>query len=421
MKFKIIKIILICLGFICYRCENYVEKKPEVIKSDSTLTKVNTVVIDDSLVLEYDTVIIDEELTSVANFIAGIESSTLKDLQDNETYKAYTAHIDTVWKKIEEENLLQIRVWRSENNVAEKEDTGAVFYPFSGPDILYANAFFPDANNYVMIGLEKIGNIPIVDKFKDSTFVYSYLENLLYSLRYTNKVGYFVTRQMQSDFANRNLDGVVHILLFYLARTHHKIVDIERITTDAFGNLKVRKSENESKINGIRIKFTDKDKSKIQSLCYFPFDLSDDNLAKNTEFLFFLNSLGKKITYTKSASYILHRNEFSILRKLILQQSKKILQDDTGIPYELVKNQGFKIDLFGNYTKTITDFKFEFQADLKNDLDSQTVRKYLPFKIGYNAWYNETVLIYAKQKTENRVLDSTIIDSLNRSNTNVIN
>jgi hypothetical protein len=35
-----------------------------------------------------------------------------------------------------------------------------LFYPFSGPDILHAQTFFPEADKYVMIGLEPVGSLP---------------------------------------------------------------------------------------------------------------------------------------------------------------------------------------------------------------------------------------------------------------------
>jgi len=39
-----------------------------------------------------------------------------------------------------------------------------MFYMFSGPDFLYADAFFPEATTYVMAGLEPPGQIPDLQK-----------------------------------------------------------------------------------------------------------------------------------------------------------------------------------------------------------------------------------------------------------------
>jgi hypothetical protein len=35
-----------------------------------------------------------------------------------------------------------------------------MFYMFSGPDFLYAQTFFPNADTYILCGIEPIGAIP---------------------------------------------------------------------------------------------------------------------------------------------------------------------------------------------------------------------------------------------------------------------
>ena len=39
-----------------------------------------------------------------------------------------------------------------------------MFYMFSGPDFLYANAFFPNASTYILCGIEPVGPVPISTK-----------------------------------------------------------------------------------------------------------------------------------------------------------------------------------------------------------------------------------------------------------------
>lgn len=343
--------------------------------------------------------LIDETADATACFIAGEKPKNLFSNLVNEPFFAeHQKIVEQAWQKTEHENLKPIRDWLQEKPlISTSADTLTLFYPFSGPDFLYAHAFYPDCRNYIMVGLEKAGKLPDLNAISPA-LLKQYLESIRHSLRYMNKVGYFVTSQMRRDFSQENLDGTIHIILFYLIRTGHRISSISTTYIDSYGKpcSQPDNSVKRKKIKGLQIDFTSEKGSKMQSIYYFPLDLSDDNLAKQNAFLFFLNNFGAKITYLKSASYILHTNEFSSIRNLILNQSSKILQDDTGIPYRFFTNGKFDLQLYGNYSKTIRQFNYQYQADLKHALDSQE-KDHLPFKLGYNAWYNETVLLYAKQ------------------------
>lgn len=44
--------------------------------------------------------------------------------------------------------------------------------------------------------------------------------------------------------------------------------------------------------------------------------------------------MGVVNTYLKGASYLLHRNSFSLIRNIILDQSEQVIQDDSGVPFK---------------------------------------------------------------------------------------
>ncbi|MEN9444798.1 MAG: hypothetical protein RIS47_1688 [Bacteroidota bacterium] len=340
----------------------------------------------------------DRNANTLSHFLAGISSDySSPEWEKKAYYKQHKAIVEKEWAAIEQNNLLPIKTWARENNVTNPADTLTMIYPFSGPDFLYANAFFPYCKNYIMIGLEKAGSMPDMTNVPDSVLS-AYLENIRYSLRYINKKGYFVTTQMQKDFNKNKLDGTLHIMLYYLARMGNTVISVNDFFLDKYGKAISEDDAHvqDDEIQGIRISFTNATRGYVQDIYYFPFDLSDANVAKKSEFLYFVNSFGPKIFYTKSASYILHDSKFSTIRKLLLDQSQKVLQDDTGIPYFLLDNGNFRITLFGDYTRTINDFDNNFQPGLKEALNAREKPLYLPFKIGYNAWFNETVLIYGQ-------------------------
>lgn len=338
---------------------------------------------------------INSKLTAIAQYIAGIDNETYSYLQQKDYYQAYKQDLDTVWKRLDAVTYKPIKVWSRENEILTDADTLPVFYPFSGPDFVYAHAFFPYSQTYILSGLEKSGLLPELTTWSDSA-LNNYLKKIKHSFRYMNEVGYFTTNQMKNDFKNEQLDGTIHILLFYLARTGYNIVNIQQVKIDEYGNtVPISKSKVSNKdITGYQIHFCDNEAVDLRKLFYFPFDARDKNLKNNLHFLYFLSSFKEKITYLKSASYTLHDSKFTMMRNAILKQTTKLLQDDTGIPYDILKSSPFYVELYGNYTKTISDFEFRYQHELFQDM-KKTNQKYLPFKMGYNAWYNEMVLIYA--------------------------
>lgn len=331
-------------------------------------------------------------------FLAGKETKIFKGIQNKPYYKDYKNKLERAWNATTRKNLKEIGTW-SEENVRLTNDSLPLFYPFSGPDFLYADAFYPKAKKYILIGLENPGKLPPVSKMNDKQIM-SYLSKLFNSLRYINKAGYFTTKQMQSDFTDSSLNGIIHLLCFYLAKTDHKIAKITPVKIDHYGNEEDKKSFEslDEYVNGIKFYFFTSE-NVLKTLYYFPVDLSDQNLKNQFGLITFIGKEGEKNCFLKSASYVLHNKEFSIIRDIILKQSKTIIQDDTGIPYQVLGNSGFTLKLFGEYSRTINMFKNYYQPELREAL-KETKAERLPFKLGYNSWKNEMVLIIANENNQ---------------------
>jgi len=339
----------------------------------------------------------NNEYNQHANYLAGRKSTKYKKLQNKKYYKNYIKKVNQSWAQTTAQNLQKIRQWQSNYFKKSLSDTNTLFYPFSGPDFLYAQAFFPNAKNYILVGLENPGKLPNLEKMNDDARIH-YLLRLLKSLRYIDKAGYFTTKQMLNDFTDSSLNGIIHLLMFYFARTDYKITEISSVEINEFGEIKDKKNFQVADIhpNGLRIKFYKNSIENTRMLYYFPFDLSDENLSDFPEFILFLNRFGEINTFLKSASYLLHNDDFKTIRTVILKHSNIILQDDSGIPYRLLKQKGFGVQLFGNYTRTIKVFQEHYQPDLRKDIERYKVAD-LNFKIGYNSWNNETVLMIAEK------------------------
>ena len=72
------------------------------------------------------------------------------------------------------------------------------FYMFSGPDFLYASIFFPLSSNYVLAGLEPIGNVPDLTRVP-SEMLRADLISLRNSMNSILRFQYFITKEMRTD------------------------------------------------------------------------------------------------------------------------------------------------------------------------------------------------------------------------------
>jgi len=126
--------------------------------------------------------------------------------------------------------------------------------------------------------------------------------------------------------------------------------------------------------------------------------LVENGLETRTELVEFLKKRNIASSYLKSASYLLHKPDFSIMRDLILTESEAVLQDDSGIPVKYFDPQSFDIQLFGTYTQPIPLFAGSFQSDLKALYDSSKTVRELPFGIGYQFQTGTSNLMLATKR-----------------------
>lgn len=355
-----------------------------------------------------------------ARFIAGLKSeegSEFKKLENNRDWQHYATWSNAVWSKLKEGQLKKVTTWAQKELafVHTKEATNKnlkMFYPFSGADFLYANTLFPTADEYLMIGLEPVGKVPDIRKIPED-FWENYFLALKTSMDDILTASFFKTKDMRKDFTIQELKGTLPILMIFIARTGHKIVTLEPVEINDSGKIidsrldKIAHHQY-SQMHGVRITF-EKDSlsnsanNSQKSIYYFSIDLSDASLKQKPEFDLFLNSYGKTVSFIKSASYLMHENNFSAIRSLILKHSYTHVQDDSGIPlkyfYEGEQNTKWQEPLFyGGYKAPIPMFKNCYQEELKNKFADTTIVKPLPFRIGYQNLAKQSNIIIVKSK-----------------------
>jgi len=336
--------------------------------------------------------------TNEAKFLAGMEvdeESTLASQEKTPAWKAHAAFFDQTWGRLEEQQLTKIRKWSEQQLKPIYQSSKFIFYPFSGPDFLYGYTFFPQGNTYVLAGLEPVGSMPAIEQSSTSEIDRD-LQRIEQSLGAILHLSFFRTNDMKVDLSKQ---GVLPILFVFLARTNNQILNMQYVELKKDATISALEKENKEKlISGVKIDFVPAGEFEPRSLYYFSADLSDSALKKTPEFNKFVQNLGGSITYLKAASYLLHYNDFSNIRNLILSQSISLLQDDSGIPIKYFNHSEWKLQFYGNYTQPIALFSNEYQKELKSIYQSKNNIKPLDFGIGYQYKLNDSNLMLATRK-----------------------
>src|SRR6185503_5747381 len=144
----------------------------------------------------------------------------------------YAESFDKCWAELDSTRMAPMRKWAGEELHG---GSSTVFYPFSGPDFLYATTFFPKANNYVLVALEPTGSAPdfrqMTPDAMDQFFV-----TVDRSLDSILSFSFFKTDNMKVD-VKRDLEGTLPILMLFLARTGNRVDDIKPVEIDGEGNI----------------------------------------------------------------------------------------------------------------------------------------------------------------------------------------
>src|SRR5712671_5991518 len=99
-------------------------------------------------------------IDETAHLLAGIPvTGTLASFTQNSGWQGHAAAMDKAWKTKEYFQLGPIASWMSAHAGEYYRSSGTMYYMFSGPDFLYAYTLFPNANTYILAGLEPVGHL----------------------------------------------------------------------------------------------------------------------------------------------------------------------------------------------------------------------------------------------------------------------
>jgi hypothetical protein len=334
----------------------------------------------------------------IARLIAGMpprEGSRLGHLYGMDAVKRHVASSTLLWDRLQQDRLFEINRWREKTSAHLFNDSRTVFYPFSGPDILYPRIFFPAAKTYIMVGLEPVGPLPSLDSIKRN------LERSIRNIRNFNdlflKLSFYRTNGMRDDFEDKLVEGVIPVLMTLIVRTGGEISSVSHVSLDTEGKIVpwLHNEPDSKRIQGVRIEFINQDRS-FATVYYFRTDLEDSGLKQHPEFLRFVSSQGDVTTMLKAASYLMHRPTFSKIRKLVIDKSALVMQDDSGIPLSFFPKEKWSRRFYGAYTEPIPLFACRAQHDLKMAYCNPDGK--VPFSYGYKFHRNQSNIMIALRK-----------------------
>lgn len=346
---------------------------------------------------------VDRALDDRFAFAAGLAgtSPAYAALQEETPWKEFAELAGKGWADFDKAVLEPMKAWAGDELWEARERTSVLFYPFGGPDFATACALFPAASKTVLMGLEPVGNLPDLDRASPEKRA-EYFADLGELASDFLKRGYFITMRMMDAYSRGRVDGALPVIGFFLKRAGYSIIDVKRLAPDESGGWNEtpyeRLAKRPRRPYGVRIECAKPGDASSKSVYYFSCDLENTAFRPDRPLFRLIDGLGSMTTFIKSGSYLLQWNNFSTVRKLILDRSLFVLQDDTGVPYRTLNGLGWGIRLFGRYATPVKDFTNVEQADLREAYeDPERSVERLPFHFGYRWVTQVDNLLLAKR------------------------
>ena len=328
-----------------------------------------------------------ESVNASARGLAG-KSASGATWESSSEWKEYSQWLDGRWSYMNRVRLNAMRSWAG--SAVGGLHSSVVFYPFSGPDVLYADTLFPDSKVLLMAGLEPVGTMPDLAKLQSDGKLGNYLGEVKISLSTILSASFFKTKDMKNDFNNEMVNGLLPAMVVFIAREGYSIDSLQYVTLGHDGT--VHPKGEGSGAPGVQITY-----GSGRTVLYFQTDLGNDGLRENPGYVKLMQRLGPGVTYLKAASYLLYEDYFSTIRNAILDDSTGVVEDDSGVPFRYFNPKDWEVIPYGNYTGPIALFKEHYQPDL-TEYYAKTSHEPLSFGSGYKFVASVSSLLVAKKK-----------------------
>jgi hypothetical protein len=283
--------------------------------------------------------------------------------------------------------------------------TGApntLVYPFGGGDLISALTTFPDATDITTMSLEHAGDPRRLAKGLTKQQLAVSLDNVRKMIAGLLLYNDSKTESLQK-LQRGEIPGQIAFFAVALAVHGYEPVRLRYFRVEKDGQLHYITAEDiaaaETKMaKRLRSVWVSPDFSEAFSMAELEFrpigggptrvhrhmgaDLSDGFLKTDGGILRYLESKGRVSAMTKAASYLLWRNDFSMIRDYLLANMEVMISDSTGVPPKFATKAGFTQETWGKFQQSFLGANAEHNADFVKLWAKYADRK-LPFRYGY--------------------------------------
>lgn len=342
--------------------------------------------------------------TATAQIMAGIAPTTVDPVLERLTkLDAFAEHQKWMagqWSQVRG-RISAIQGWRAHEIKIPNGAQRTLLYPFSGPDFINAYTLFPEHSQYILFSLERPGTLPDLESVTPVQFG-KLLEDVRNAFRDLFQRNYFITDYMNKQLTTPWIRGTIPVMATMMALMNQRIVRIEPVElfpelTRAYDAPDANKHPRRI-MRGTRMLFAGANGGAPQQLYYISVDATDKALEFYPGFLDWVAQHRPAGALLKSASYLLHDNQFEKTRNMILATADLVVQDDTGIPFRFLNQAPWQVRLYGRYNKpTIRGLRYGYQADLESAYKAKAEPPELPFPFGYQWRGKQSGLLVASR------------------------
>jgi hypothetical protein len=339
-----------------------------------------------------------QELADFLSAMPSAEKGRFAHLTKRSAYQSYSKNLNKYWNKIDRDYLAKITPFQKEYADLKYKKNFA-FYPFSGADFVNLHAFYPQAQGYLMIGLEPIGKITNPDELNEQKFKVGLqsLENAIWEIASLN---YFTRKRMRMEFANPYFSGTTPIIIFFMTRLGYKIDFVETCELSDSGDLVSTDNLTSDKPVAVKIYFN---RNGVEgSLTYMKIFLKEDSSEQTTSEGKYFSKMSRRNLLLKSAEYELQVATYDRWINSVLSKTDMVVQDDSGIAFQKFPSSEWNAKVFGVYKgrfKLAGVPQVPDQADYAELMQKSALP--LPFKYGYGALKGEgksnLMIVYRKE------------------------
>ena len=236
-----------------------------------------------------------------------------------------------------------------------------VVYPFAGGDLSTALTVYPDADEITTLSLEPAGDpralgrldnrelkiaLGVVAKELASLYRanFSVTMNMIFAMR-----GGQLPTQLIFGLSALTMHGYEPVSLRYFKLS--KDGEIAYLSDEDFAKIDAIKNvgQRNRALSNIELRFRKQGSTHEQIYRHIMANLDDAHIKADPSALAHLEKKGKVAGMTKAASYLLSFDDFSTMRKYIIDHVVWMVSDSTGLPPEYGTPAGFEYETYGSY------------------------------------------------------------------------